>query len=159
MRSEQPGPSRRPSESEIQAELMRLDLYKNQLTTLTRQHELLMVSLEAHGRAEDALRAMDQFVPDQELMVTVGADTYAWATPRSRERVLVGIGRGLLAEVPRERGLEMLEKRSTRLEESARELLQQIQALDTEMNALQARLQLAVQGEPGRRGAADVGSD
>ena len=84
------------SEAEVQNDLLRLEMYRGQLTALSRQQELIQVSLEAHGRAREAVEAMERFEEGQEMLVSIGADTYARATPLGRDRVLIGLGRGLL---------------------------------------------------------------
>ena len=147
------------SEAEVQNDLLRLEMYRGQLTALSRQQELIQVSLEAHGRAREAVEAMERFEEGQEMLVSIGADTYARATPLGRDRVLIGLGRGLLGEVPRDRALEMLRARMARLEGNHRELLSQLQALEVEAQNLQNELQGYLQ-KPERSGPADhVGPD
>jgi prefoldin alpha subunit len=147
------------SEAEVQNDLLRLEMYRGQLTTLSRQQELIQVSLEAHGRAREAVEAMERFEPGQEMLVSIGADTYARATPLDPGRVLIGLGRGLLAEVSRERAREMLQARMDRLEGNHRELLSQLQALEAEAQALQNELQGYLQGAERNPPTDHVGAD
>ncbi len=147
------------SEAEVQNDLLRLEMYRGQLTTLSRQQELIQVSLEAHARAREAVEAMERFPEGQEMLVSIGADTYARATPLSRDRVLIGLGRGLLAEVPRDRALEMLQARMTRLEGNRGELLSQLQTLETEAQSLQNELQGYLQTPEASAASDHVGPD
>ena len=147
------------SEAEVQNDLLRLEMYRGQLTTLSRQQELIQVSLDAHERAREAVEAMERFGEGQELLVSIGADTYTRAAPLGPGRVLIGLGRGLLAEVDRDRAREMLQGRMTRLEGNHRELLSQLQALEAEAQSLQNELQGYLQNSERRAPTDHVGPD
>ncbi len=134
-------PSAREMQSAVQQDMMRLEVFREQLGELVREQELLRVTLESHARAQKTLEAMETFQGDQEILVPVGAETYLHAVPSSTEKVLIGIGRGIVAELERPKALEVLAQRRGQLEKSEQSLNQQLRRVESEANQLQARLQ------------------
>lgn len=149
-------------EASVQQDMMRLEVFREQLTALVREQELLRVSLESHARAQRTLEALETFQKDREILVPIGAEAYVQAQPRSTEKVLLGIGRGIVVELDRPKALEMVVQRRGQLEKSDQGLAAQLRRVETEATQLQARLQLMYQemqqGAPGE-GPSSAGAE
>ncbi|MDE1837142.1 MAG: prefoldin subunit alpha [Euryarchaeota archaeon] len=161
--AEAPEPEGAPSSGEelsasVQQDLMRLEVFREQLTALVREQELLRVSLESHARARQTLEALENFQKDREMLVPVGAETFVQALPRSTEKVLVGVGHGIVVELERAKALEILARRQDELQKGDQGLAQQLRRVENEVAQLQARLQEVYQEAQQARAAADPGA-
>ncbi len=142
-----PQPGAAPvSEEQVREDLLRLDLYRNQLTQMLQQHQLLQASRSDHLRAREALDGLERSGPEAELLVPVGGDTFLRGTPRAIDRVLVGIGSGVVVEMERPKASELLAQRSAQLEQAAQDLEGQMRSLEERINLLSNRLEAMSRG-------------
>lgn len=140
------GPEVPPDTPEVvQEDLARLDAYKNQVNILLRQQEILRLSLLEHTRARDTLEAMDQLDGGEESLAPVGANTFVKVSQISAEKVLIGVGSGIVVEVDREKALSMLNERLGALETSGKEMSDEILRIDSEAQLVSQRLEAAMQ--------------
>jgi prefoldin alpha subunit len=148
------------TEEQVRDDLMRLDVYRNQLSQMLQQHQLISASRADHARAREALEGLDRTGPDPELLIPVGGDTFLRGSPRDSARVLVGIGSGIVVEMERPKASQLLAERLTRLDQAAQELETQMRTLEERITVLSSRLEALSQGAeragPGG-GASDVG--
>ena len=128
-------------QASVQRDMARLEAYRDQLTALVREQELLRISLESHARARQTLEEFEKFQKDRELLVPVGAETFIQATPRSTEKVLLGIGHGIVVELDRPKALEILGRRNDELQKGEHSLNQQLRRIEIEAAQVQSRLQ------------------
>ncbi len=150
------------SEEQVRDDLMRLDLYRNQLSQMLQQHQLITASRTDHLRARETLEGLDRLGSDPELLVPVGGDTFLRGSPRESERVLVGIGSGVVVEMERPKASQLLADRLARLDQAAQDLEGQMRALEERINVLSGRLEALSQGgsqQGPSSGPDDVGSD
>ncbi len=150
-------------EEQVREDLMRLDLYRNQLSQMLQQHQMIQASRADHLRARESLEGLERTGPSPELLVPVGGDTFLRGTPKESERVLVGIGSGVVVELDRPRASEILAERLGRLDQAGQELETQMRALEERITALSNRLEALSQAaegpEPGGSSDSDVGGD
>lgn len=132
-------------QASVQEDLYRLEAYREQLTALVRQQELLRMSLESHARAQKTLEELEHMDTAREILLPIGAEAFIQATPRSKDKVLLGIGSGVVAELERSRALEILSQRRSQLEKSEVSLLNQVRKVEGEANAIQSRVQAIYQ--------------
>jgi prefoldin alpha subunit len=148
------------TEEQVRDDLMRLDLYRNQLSQMLQQHQMISASRTDHVRARETLEGLDRTGTDPELLVPVGGDTFLRGSPRDSDHVLVGIGSGIVVEMERPKASQVLAERLTRLDQAAQELETQMRALEERITVLSSRLEALSQGAeragPGG-GAGDVG--
>jgi prefoldin alpha subunit len=148
-------------QASVQEDLARLEAYRDQLAALVRQQELVRMSLESHARAQQTLEELEGFELDREMLIPIGGETFLKAAPRSKEKVLLGIGSGIVAELDRARALEVLKERRSQLEKSEQSLLGQVRRLEQEAANVQVRVQAMYQqaqalAEAERKGTAPV---
>lgn len=147
------------TEEQVRDDLMRLDLYRNQLSQMLQQHQMISASRTDHVRARETLEGLDRTAIDPELLIPVGGDTFLRGSPRDSAHVLVGIGSGIVVEMERPKASQLLAERLTQLDQAAHDLETQMRSLEERITVLSSRLEALTQGaeRPGPGGANDVG--
>ncbi|MCL5984855.1 MAG: prefoldin subunit alpha [Candidatus Thermoplasmatota archaeon] len=149
-----PEPSEEPMDATeaVQNDLARLETYKSQLNVLLRQQEILRLTLQEHTRARDTLEGIERLGADPETLAPVGADTYVKVSQLSTQKVLMGIGSGVVVEVDREKGLAMLNDRIVNLERSSKEMGEELLRVDSEAQIISQRLESLVRQQQAAQG-------
>jgi prefoldin alpha subunit len=129
------------TEEQVRDDLMRLDVYRNQLSQMLQQHQMITASRADHQRARETLEGLDRTGADPELLVPVGGDTFLRGTPRDSDRVLVGIGSGIVVEMERPKASQLLAERLTRLDQASQDLETQMRSLEERITVLSSRLE------------------
>jgi prefoldin alpha subunit len=146
---EKPGPQR-----QVEEDLVRLDAYRNQLSGLVQQRQILAASRQDHLRARESLEGIDRADASTEFLVPLGGEAYVRGKVDRSSAVLVGVGSGVVVEMERPKVTELLAERLGRLDQAVRELEGQIATLDERIQLVSQRLENASRrGETGR----DVG--
>jgi prefoldin alpha subunit len=147
--------SRPLTEEQVRDDLMRLDLYRNQLSQMLQQLQLISASRADHQRARETLEGLDRTGPDPELLLPVGGDTFLRGSPRDSEHVLVGIGSGIVVEMERPKASQLLADRLVRLDQASQDLETQMRSLEERITVLSSRLEaLSQRAERAGPGAA-----
>ena len=142
-----PGSDARPvTEEQVRDDLMRLELYRNQLSQMLQQHQMITASRADHQRARETLEGLDRTGADPELLIPVGGDAFLRGSPRDSARVLVGIGSGIVVEMERPKASQLLAERLVRLDQASQDLENQMRALEERINVLSSRLEALSQG-------------
>jgi prefoldin alpha subunit len=149
-------PAPRPTEQQVQEDLIRLDAYRNQLNALLQQHQILSASRMDHSRARESLEGVDRAPPDAELLLPLGGETFVRGSVDRTAPVLVGVGSGVVVEMERPKVVELLAERAVRIDQALRDLEGQMGSLDERIQALSRRLD-SIARESGA--PTDVGSD
>lgn len=154
-----PSSAPRPvTEEQVRDDLMRLDLYRNQLSQMLQQHQMISASRADHVRAREALEGLDRTDADPELLIPVGGDTFLRGTPRDSGHVLVGIGSGIVVEMERPKASQVLAERLTRLDQASHDLETQMSTLEERITVLSSRLEALSQNAE-REGAGAPADD
>lgn len=138
---------------------MRLEAYQNQLNAMVRQQEMLRLTHADHLRARATLEEMDRMDPGREMLLPVGGDTFIRASPQGLDKVLIGLGSGVVVEIERAKGLELVNARILRLEKSEDQLGGQMKKLEEQATLLQQRLQAASEASDNAEGLRPDGPD
>lgn len=148
------------AEQRVQEDLYRLEAYRSQLNQLVQQQQLLLASRAEHVRARESLEGLERVTTGTELLVPLGADTFLRGTALPEEKVLVGIGSGVVVELERPKVSELLAQRLSRLDQAAQELDGQIRSVDERLQIVNQRLEALSQGSATGGGSAEnVGGD
>jgi prefoldin alpha subunit len=154
------GRAPRSAEEQVQDDLVRLDAYRNQLSALLQQHQMLSASRGEHLRAREALDGLERAQAEGEVLIPIGGETFVRGNPDRHGPVLVGIGSGYVAEMDRPRAAELLAERTTQIEQAARELEGQIRTVEERIQVISRRVESLTGQDPGADGdPADVGRD
>jgi prefoldin alpha subunit len=155
--------SRRPSrsaEEQLQEEAMRLEAYRSQLSSALQQHQLLLASRSDHLRAQEALEGLDRTLPDSEILIPIGGETYLRGNPDRKGPVLLGIGNGYVIEIERPKAVERIAQRTNQIEQAVRELESQIRPLEERIQLVSRRIDMLTGRVPASAPErSDVGGD
>ncbi len=144
-----------PSEERaVEEDLVRLDAYRNQLSGLVQQRQILLASRQDHLRARESLEGIDRAEGTAEYLLPLGAETYVRGHVDRASPTLLGVGAGVVVEMARPQASELLAQRLGRLDQAVRDLEGQIAALDERVQQVSQRLDAA--SRAAERGA-DVG--
>lgn len=149
-------PPARPTEQQVQEDLLRLEAYRNQLNALLQQHQILSASRQEHGRARESLEGVERAPAGAELLIPLGGETFVRGSVDRTAPVLVGIGSGVVVEMERPKVVEIIAERTVRIDQALRDLESQMGSLDERIQALSQRLD-SIARETGA--PTDVGSD
>jgi len=149
------------AEQQVQKDLYRLDAYRAQLNALVQQFQYLNRSRLDHVRARETLEGFERTGDGAELLIPVGAEAFVRGRPVETEKVLLGIGSGVVVEIERPKASETLSQRIDKIDAATTELEGQIRTLEERIQALSDRLEtMSRGGSPGRPGGPDdVGRD
>ncbi len=149
-------------DQEVQEDLIRLDAYRGQLSAMLQQHQYLVSSRADHLRARESLEGFERTGDQAELLIPLGGETYVRGQPVRSDRVLLGIGSGVVTEMERPRAAELLAQRLDKIDQAAEELEGQMRTLEERIALLSDRLDRLTRGGaagPGEPGSRDVGGD
>jgi prefoldin alpha subunit len=139
------------TEEQVRDDLMRLELYRNQLSQMLQQLQLISASRADHQRARETLEGLERVGTDPELLIPVGGDTFLRGAPRDRAHALVGIGSGIVVEMEQPKASQLLSDRLNRLDQASQDLETQIRSLEERITVLSSRLEaLSQSGERAR---------
>ena len=153
--------ARAPSkEQAVQEDLLRLDAYRGQLNAILQQHQYLQGSRLDHLRARSSLEGFEKTGTDADLLIPLGAEAFVRGSPVAPDRILLGIGSGLVVDMARPQAVERLADRIGKIDEATRGLEDQIHQLEERIADLSERLEAAAQSGSGDAGGpGDVGGD
>jgi prefoldin alpha subunit len=147
------------TEDQVQQDLMRLDAYRNQLNALVQQHQYLSASRGDHLRAKEALEGLDRVGDASELLIPIGGETFVRGQALPGQKVLIGIGSGVVVETERPKVIEILADRLVKIDKAAQELEGQIRSLDERVQVLAQRIDSVTQGTGSYAGPGGASND
>ena len=130
-------------ERQVEEDLVRLDTYRNQLSGLVQQRQLLLASRQDHTRARESLEGIDRADAATEYLLPLGGEAYVRGKVDRAAPVLLGVGAGVVVEMDRGKVSELLAERLGRLDQAVRELEGQIATLDERIQLVSHRLETA----------------
>ncbi|HZY71399.1 MAG TPA: prefoldin subunit alpha [Thermoplasmata archaeon] len=148
----------RDAEQQIQEDLVRLEAYRSQLSAMLQQHQYLTASRGDHLRSREALEGLERAVEGSEILIPLGADAFLRGTAHPEQKVLLGLGAGVVVELEAPKASEMLAERLTKLDQAARDLEGQIGTLEQRIEAMSQRVE-ALSRSTSAPPAGDVGRD
>lgn len=141
-------------ERQVQDDLVRLDAYRGQLNAIAQQHQILSASRQDHLRARESLEGIDRAESGTEFLFPLGGEAFVRGTVVAGSPILIGIGSGIVIELDRPKGIELLAQRVGRIDDAVTELEGQMGALEERIQQVSRRLETASRKE---RSPADVG--
>ena len=136
------------AEEELSQSMEALEMVKAQLENMSKEAEILQMSLNEHIRALETLKAYSKLDEGKEILIPVGAGTFIPARSSGAGWALVSIGTGLTAEKKLGEAVEALEKSAGEVELEERKLIQNMKNLEKQAQLLSQRVQTLSQGGP-----------
>ena len=127
--------------NELRQALAVMDSYKERVEALSRQVQVLRVSLEEVTMTAEALKAFKDAKEGDEIMVPVGASSYITVKVTSNKNVVVGIGGNVSVEKEIDSAIGYMDANNAEISEAYKKT---VEALNKTQEAL-AELNAAVQ--------------
>lgn len=120
-------------DAELRQAIALMESYKERVEALSRQVQVLRMSLDEVTMAGEALKAFKDAKEGDEILVPVGASTYIPVKVTANRKAVVGIGSNLSVEKEAEESVEYMEANTTEVSEA---LKKSVDALNEVQNAL-----------------------
>jgi len=133
-------------DEELSRSLEELEMAKARLENLTKEAELLQMSLNEHMRAVATMRSFINLPEGKDVLVPVGAGAFISARSSGNGWALVSIGAGVTQEKKFDDAISALEKEAAEIELEERKILQEMRAIEKQASMLNQRVQAMSQG-------------
>jgi prefoldin alpha subunit len=138
------------SEQEMSQALYVLEQYKAQAENLSRQRQMVMISLEEHMRAKLTITECAATKEGTEMLVPVGANAFLFAKVHTPDTVLLGIGADVIIEDSPNGAVEKLDESIRMLEDADKRICARIAEIEQQSAALSAELEREMGSAEGR---------
>lgn len=135
-------------EEELSQSMEALEMAKSRLESMSKEAEILQMSLNEHIRALETLKAYAKVGDGKDILVPIGAGTFIPARSTGAGNALVSIGVGITVEKKLDEAIEALEKSAGEVELEERKLIQNMKNLEKQAQLLSQRVQSLSQGGP-----------
>jgi prefoldin alpha subunit len=135
-------------EEELSQSMEALEMAKARLENMSKEAEILQMSLNEHIRAVETLKSYSKLEDGKEMLIPVGAGAFLPARSSGAGWALVSIGTGLTVEKNLDGAVEALEKSAAEIELEERKLIQAMKNLEKQAQLLSERVQSLSQGGP-----------
>lgn len=137
-------------DNELRQAIAVMESYKERVDALSRQVQVLRVSLDEVTMASDAIKAFRDAKDGDEILVPVGAMSFIPVKVTGNRNVVVGIGSNVSVEKDVADSIEYMDANGAEINEA---LKKTVEALNEAQNAL-SELSAAIQHEYSNRQAA-----
>lgn len=128
-------------DDEVRQAMSLLDTFRAQLDALTKQSQILQISLQDTVKAHETLKAMAQAKPGDEILIPVGGGTLVRAVVSENTNALVGIGSKLSVDMKAEEAIEYMSSNSKEITEALKKLTETMEEMSSKAQALQVAVQ------------------
>ncbi len=139
-------------ENDIREKLGKLEVIGKQLEVLEEQLLYIEEVVNEHSTAEETIKGFKGEKEGAEVLVPLGANTHIYCTVGRNDKVLVGLGADISAEMGTDAAVDLIGRRKTdilntktELENKANQLGLEYQRLEQELQREYQELQLAQQ--------------
>jgi prefoldin alpha subunit len=139
------------NDSALEQALYAMEQFKHQVENLSRQRQVVMMSMEEHMRARLTLSEYGKSSDGHELLVPVGANTFLFARAARPDKVLIGIGGDVVIEDTAAGASEKLDSTIKLLEEADRRIAGRIIELENQIMVLNAEVERGMAASGGKR--------
>jgi len=122
------------AEEAVNALVIETRVLESTYNELTDRQTLLERALVEGRAALDAIRGLAS-QPSKEVLTQIGGGAMLRSPPPSTDKVLVGVGSGVVIEKPREEAVALLEERSRDVEKTIVSLIRQRNEIAERLNA------------------------
>ncbi len=141
-------------DNELRQALALMDAYKDRVEALTRQVQVLRMSLDEVSMALEAVKAFKDAKEGDEIMVPVGASCYIPVKVTGNRTVVTGIGSGISIQKTSDESVDYLDKSSAEIAEALKKSIETLNESQQNLTAVSE----AVQQEYAARRQAPNGS-
>ena len=128
-------------EQEIMAASQELEALRNQIDNLTKQEELIQVTLEEFTRAKDALNDLKGKKEGDEILVPIGANCWVHAVLGNMDKAIASIGSNIAVGQPVDEIVIRLDSQLEEIETAKTEVSAKLTSLNAKASELTQMLQ------------------
>ena len=128
-------------DSELRQAITVAESYKQRVESLSRQVQVLRVSLDEVHLASEALKAFKNAKDDEEIMVPVGATSFITVKVTPNRNVVVDIGSGVSVEKTADSALEYMEANNTEISEALKRTMEALGEAQSALDNLTSVIQ------------------
>ena len=128
-------------DSELRQTITVAESYKQRVESLSRQVQVLRVSLDEVHLASEALKAFRNAKDDEEIMVPVGATSFITVKVTPNRNVVVDIGSGVSVEKTADSALEYMEANNTEISEALKRTMEALGEAQSALDNLTSVIQ------------------
>lgn len=129
------------SEDEIRKLAVEIQNYEMQKSVIERRMEILLSTISELEVTEQTLENIKNEKSGQEFLAPIGSGSYVKAKLSSSDKVLMGLGADVVAEVNIEDAIGKLNERKKTFQKAVLELRGHLQQLQSKLNELRAKVQ------------------
>lgn len=120
----------------LQRILAELGDYQAMADLLRQQLSILASSISELSMTVETIRTIKGLKPDAEILVPIGSDSFATAKIALADKVMTGLGAGVVAERNVDDAIQMLETRMTEIGQAMERARQELDKLGDRIEAL-----------------------
>lgn len=128
-------------EMDLRENMLRLENAKAQLEALSKQQELIQLTVEEHVKARETVKSLAKSAPGDELMIPVGADSYIFAKASERKDVVLGVGSGVSVQRGADEAEKMLDARIDELAQAFQRVAEMAAQTEEAIQTLSDKIQ------------------
>ncbi|HYB59757.1 MAG TPA: prefoldin subunit alpha [Candidatus Acidoferrales bacterium] len=134
------------SDQEVRTLLTQLQQAEVEARAYERQMEVVSFTINEIDNAVTAIEALKKPDVGKEALIPIGANSFVYGTVPQTNRVIIGLGANVSAEVDVTNAVSYLSERKKKLTEIQQQFATRLNQIGSQIYALQAKLQ-AVQSE------------
>ncbi|MHA1238170.1 MAG: prefoldin subunit alpha [Candidatus Odinarchaeia archaeon] len=140
------------SENEIRRYALEIQNYEAQQNAIERRIEILLATINELEVTSYTLENLKKENPDQEILAPIGSSSYIKAKISTPDKVLMGLGANVVAEIDTDKALEKINERKKNFQKIILELRGQLQQIQSKINEIRAKLQEILSKKGGKQG-------
>jgi len=117
------------SEQELRETMSAIDINRAQLDNVSRQQEMVRLSVEEHLRAHETLAQYFKAEENEEILVPIGAGVFLHARVGNKTSCIAPVGAGVMMEKEMADITKMLDKQIEELKKASTELAEQAEKI------------------------------
>jgi prefoldin alpha subunit len=128
-------------DAELRQAISVAESYRQRVESLSRQVQVLRVSLDEVTMASEALKAFKDAKEGDEIMVPVGANSFITVKVTSNKNVIVDIGSDISVEKDSESAIEYMGANIAEISEALKKTMEALSDSQNALNSLTAAIQ------------------
>lgn len=137
-------------DNELRQAMAAMESYKERAEALTRQVQVLRVSLEEVTMAADALKAFQNAKEGDEIMVPIGASSFITVKVTSNRNVVVDIGSNISVEKEVDDAINYMEGNGAEISEALKKTADALNETQQTLNNLASAIQANYESRMGK---------
>lgn len=133
-------------QNKLEQSLAALEIQKGYIESLTKQIEMIQLTLSEHERAKETIAQYKKLKAGHELLIPIGANNFVFAKKTNAKKAIVGIGANISIEEDLDKANERIEMKLKMLQEKGDELTQQLVNVQQQAQALSEKIRKEMEG-------------